>query len=238
MKNLKFFLLLIIGFAFSNVQSQTFENPYNYIGEDHNAGMKFLLENLKSIPAKGEIKSTVVNILKSKYPSADYVASFNSFPDNPSNEDLRREIENCVSSSFYNEVLKVRDIILSGNNLSGMLTNLNEKERNASSLFGGAELDQYLMSIAVAKHSAIFWMPKSQGGENGISYFKGENISNEGGKQSFEEKYSFKSYRIDWGKVVISDYWGCLVGGCATATPAGALGGALMGSGMSVISQY
>jgi len=118
MKNLKFFLLLIIGFAFSNVQSQTFENPYDYIGVDHNEGMKFLLENLKSKPSNKTAKATIIGILKRKYKDSSTHSAFESFPDMPTNDELLLQIRNNCSESLYNEVVDVKNIILNGDNLN------------------------------------------------------------------------------------------------------------------------
>ena len=203
-----------------------FTNPMEYIGIQHNEDLKYILENLDEIPARKLIKPAIEKILSIKYKEDNQLKSVSlcfyeipDFPETIEELDLYSWIENFDVSEKLKEKLKeTLDILSQGYKLEKLLSILSQKELEASTLFSGNELNVYYSHLSVAKSSATFWAPESEGGLNGIQYLNVNNLKS--------------AQAVNWWKVLGSDCVGGVMG-TMTATP---FGGAIAYVGASAIS--
>jgi hypothetical protein len=128
-----------------------------------------------------------------------------------------------ISLELKEAVNETLVILESSQNLDEILSRIKLKETEASKRFVGEELNTYYSHLAVAKYSATFWSPISQGGEEGINHLI--NIGSANKNEGAHAKLS----RINWWKVLACDCVGGIVAG-----PAGYIGA----SAISAIMQY
>lgn len=210
-----FILIVLIGCNKSQDQvtkddnhKSNFVNPKEDVGVLHNEALKYVLENTTEIPISSETKSFVEQILNQKYDSV----SLDSIPEIPSNIDsldlLTWLNEFNISTDLKSEIAKTFTLFESEPDLAYLISEIEAREVAADSLFEGEELNKYYEHLAVAKYTATFWYPESQGGLNGIQYL---NIG------------SLKSTQaVNWWKVLGVDVVGGVMGGMNPVTYAGA----------------
>lgn len=207
-----------------------FKNPMEHIGIRHNVDLKYILENLDEIPARKSIKPTIEKVLSTKYSTDNLLKSVSSslyeipdFPETIEELDLYSWVDSYDVSVELKEKLKeTLDILSQDYALNDLLTILSQKEVDAKNFFTGTELDTYYSHLSVAKNSAIFWRPESEGGLNGIQYL---NINNLKSAQA-----------VNWWKVLGCDCVGGVMGSMA-ATPIGGAVGYVGASAISTIMQ-
>lgn len=140
------------------------------IGNIHNEYLNEMISNidfnnLKNVDISEYSKDLCINvncglIIEDK----TYIA--NTF-ENKSLED----IEHNLSRDVYNFAVEVKSNIYESENHNELISNLQAVEINARQILRGAELDQILVMISVAKSSSYFWKPISKGGSGiGDSY--------------------------------------------------------------------
>jgi len=203
-----------------------FKNPMEHIGVRHNEDLKYILENLDEIPAKKSIKQTIERILSIKYSGENQLKSVSTsldeipgFPESIEELDLYSWVDSYdVSEELKDKIKETLDILTKGYELNELLSILTQKELEAENQFSGTELNAYFSHLSVAKNSATFWAPESEGGLNGIQYLNTDNLKS--------------AQAVNWWKVLGCD---CVAGvvGSMTATP---FGGAIAYAGASAIS--
>lgn len=232
----KIVIIIFVFFAFScqkteqEIVTEDFVNPMEYVGIMHNEDAKYILENMQEIPKKHLIKSEIKRILQQKYSEKNQLKSVSTglntipdFPDTIDELDINKWIDSYPISDELKTKMKETLIILSsGHNLSDLLDIIREKELDAKIYFNEKELEVYYSHLAVAKYSAIFWSPESEGGLYGIQYLKTDNLKS--------------VQKVNWWKVLGVD---CVSGivGTAAATPFGGAIAYVGGSTIAVIMQ-
>lgn len=196
-----------------NAEKSGFINPKENVGLLHNEILEYTLSSITELPSDGNYKSFVEGIISREYGPV----SLSSIPNFPENLDIYSWLNSFnISTELKNEIKKTFALFESEPTLVELIAEIEEREVLASTLFTGEELNRYYEHLAVAKHTAIFWYPVSQGGLNGIQYI---NIS------------SLKSTQaIDWWKVFGAD----CCGGIMTGTPIGYAGA----SAIAIIMLY
>lgn len=208
-----------------------FINPMEQIGVQHNDDLKYILENLEGIPERGSIKPAIEKVLKTKYISDNQLKSVSTglseipdFPESIDELDLYSWVENFnVSRELKDKLKETLDILSLDYELQELLKILSQKELEAANFFSGTELNAYYSHLAVAKKSAFFWAPESEGGLNGIQYLEVENLKS--------------VQRVNWWKVLGCDCVGGVMGTVMSANPLGGAVGYVGASAISTIMQ-
>lgn len=230
MKKIMFLALIIISISCQKNEMPPkeveFINPMEHIGIRHNEDLKYILENLDEIPTRKSIKPTIESVLSVKYSTENQLKSVSSsldeipdFPETIEELDLYSWVDSYdISEELKEKIKESLDILSKGYELNELLSILSQKELEAENLFSGTELNTYYFHLSVAKNSAIFWAPESEGGLNGIQYLNTDNLKS--------------AQAVNWWKVLGCD---CVAGvvGSMTATP---FGGAMAYAGASAIS--
>jgi hypothetical protein len=182
-------------------------------GQIHNQGLKIVLSNFGDIPnTNAGIREKTVQLIRT---NSDLQALFSQdlsnanfdfdFPEvNAAGElDLEQWVnEMDISDQLKVAVLETFTILETSATLDKIVKDVKEKEKNAANRFNGAELDTYYSHLAVAKYSAAFWSPESEGGENGIKYLDLDDGV---------------AYEVNWGYVYAMDCAGTVIGGTSIA---------------------
>jgi hypothetical protein len=195
----------------------TFTNPYDSVGQWHNDGVKYILQQMTYIPSGSNNIESYVDGIYGTWSEAVKPIAF-GFPAMPNNFDDFTPYSwvdsLSYSKQFKNLVTSTLDLFQSSPGLQVILDSIAVREQRASSLLSGNELNMYYEHLAVAKYAATFWSPVDQGGLNGLQYL---NV-----------RQQKSSLNINWWKVFGVDCVGGLIGGA---------GGYIGASTISVIMQ-
>lgn len=175
------------------------QNPYDEIGKAHNVQIKYLLQNLKKYPLKGQQTTTIINILKGKYPS-HYYDYASSVPEGDVHTYLKKEVSKTLSSTLNAQISSMESFLKTNPSVNAITTEVSAREKSIPKVSTEEKL-YYLLFLTGIKHSAKLWLPTSKGGEDASSDIL------------FARK---KGGGISWWKVITADAVG-IVHGAATA---------------------
>lgn len=168
------------------------------VGEQHNDGVRYVLEHMESIPPRAELPGRITSLTR------EYCASigrqcaasvpYPSFP-----LDAERVIAASPGSEEFKRSLRALfEAGRSAPNLQAYLGATGVIERNAAARLASPERERFSDIASIARSSARLWAPTSEGGRNG----GGTKLPPTGGAAQQD---------IDWNAVAEADAMGCLV---------------------------
>lgn len=159
MRNISFFavgLIALIGLlAYAQNSSaqntQTTNNPYEWVGQAHNDGVLYVIEQLEGTPIQPSTTSALVNR------SAQEFVQSQSYPQLPT----------TASSPIFNH-LSNTVAQYDGRSLAEFQQTIIELEHQAKTQLQGDELATFQIGASVARYSAELWTPAEYGGLDGL----------------------------------------------------------------------
>ena len=182
-----------------NMLKDAFVNPYNYVGEWHNNGCQYILENIEYIPTGTENIYTYIEDIYEEWEYAILPFVQPEFPEDIEDLDLYEWVDNLSGSVGFKVLLtNTLELLESMPGLEVITDSVVIWEEKASNSLSGSELDTYYEHLALAKYSAYFWSPECEGGLEGIKYLGLKKKS---------------TMAINWWKVFGADCIGGIAGG-------------------------
>ncbi len=200
-------------------------NPYDQIGIDHNAGLRYLLPHLNICMDRSTAISVAKPLLQNFF-SSSQMGGYDNCTQFESIEESLLYLRNNCSAELNNEVDIVVNYVMNNLSVSSIQTKMDNQINNANNIRNSTEKQNFLAFLAVVKYSAEFWLPLDLGGENGLQY-----IGASGGCTDTPNLRAIK-----WYKVILQDALGTVVGG-ALGGPPGAVAGLVAQSGGEIITQ-
>lgn len=210
----------------SNSHSSISKNPMDWIGVEHNVGLRFLLGKIKERPQKKEINSRIRSILLEKYPK-EYFKDTEKFDGLYTFEDWLNFTKEQCNDRLYNSIMQVITIVQNEPTLENILNNIESIEGNAPNRVDTADVERYYAFLSVIRHSATFWLPEQEGGNGGLNLIQFPSLSN-------AKDAPLKRFKA-W-KCIVTDGLGTICGG--VGGPPGAIIGGISASGSYVISEW
>jgi hypothetical protein len=225
MKTLNF--LFTLAFLFFAGQAIC-QNPFDYVGKEHNEGLKYLMSKITDYKDRPSFVTQAKAVLSEKFPS-QYMAGFDHIVQFKTMEDALNYSKKSNSPALHQEIESVISLLKISLNVEEIWSNIENRETRDYSFLSQKEKDNYLAFLSTVKHSAGFWLPVENGGENGLQNLL---IPIRSGNDNQGEEIR----AIKWYKVILQDALGTVVGG-AIGGPAGAVAGLVAQSLGEVISQ-
>ncbi len=203
-------------------------NPFESLGQKHNDGCLYAMQNLSYIPEESNRKSVIVQTLRNVFPPSDFVG-YTATPDFPTFEQHMAYATASYSPSFKSQISTILDFLKTDPSVSEINSFIATKESSVNSSVPSVEIDSYFAFLAVVKYSARLWLPLEKGGQNASQYFtvpRTNNGDNGGGVLA-----------ITWWKVIVIDGFS-IIGGGLLGGPGGAIVGGVVGSTCEVVSQW
>jgi hypothetical protein len=169
-------------------------------GEMHNEGVQFVLQHLKQVPSRQELRSTINGLASEWCATAHLQCSQVSVPPKlPLSTEAALAFVNG-SPELKRDLGSVLDLFTSGGDttsLQQLEQSLDQIEKASLEKLSPAERPILSEAISVATSSAKFWAPKAEGGLDGRSF-----LQPSGGRPV--------AFKIPWKKIAGSDLEGCI----------------------------
>lgn len=148
----------------------TYSNPMEWVGEAHNAGVKWIISNFTLDPKMTrEQAHTKIEKLATQYFDVVGFAMRDRFP-LESNADAKSVIEvlekkGAITAKGTQAVSKLLATIQREQPLKTLLTEIEQQEHAAAGNLLNDDLLFFQSLAAIGRHSAKLWSPVDQGGE-------------------------------------------------------------------------
>jgi hypothetical protein len=159
------------------VTVESSKNPMEWVGKMHNAGVKYVLDNLELSKRKASSRATIekeVNRLTISYLKSIGMGDFKPVKvqrqmSDKVLADLIQKRTNCTKKGV-DAVFSIGKLLGDKQTLVSLLTKIAQQEQKIAKTLKGGDLLLFQSATALARQSAILCAPKRQGGEGGCGY--------------------------------------------------------------------
>lgn len=199
---------------------------FDFIGKEHNRGLKILLPYLNLGMDKTTVTNTARTVLTPHF-GPEYFTRFNEVTSSASFEPNLAYIQSHNSAALYQAVSRTINMINNSLTVSQIWIGVDQEYARINLITNLDEREQFTAFLSVVKWSAKMWLPGERGGEAAYLLL-GTNF---GTHPQEPDTQGFP-----WGKLILNDAGGCLMGG-AGGGPIGATVGLIVGSGLFYLNE-
>jgi hypothetical protein len=165
----------------------------------HDNGVRYVLEHLDTIPPQAQLPVRVANLVREYCQTIGRKCSASV-----ANPSFPLDAERIAVSQGSDDFKRItRTLFLAGRsapNLRAFTTSVDAVEREARTRLNSTEREHFASIASIARSSATYWAPKSQGGRDGA----GTRLPYAGNTGSTVK------VTIDWVEVAEADWEGCV----------------------------
>jgi hypothetical protein len=192
-------------------------NFMSWVGEEHNQGLRYILQHLEGVPEPAKRMDTIEKLLEQFNVGlrGSYTPPIRlAIPESPDDFDGYAWIEaNCPDPALKPFLTRLVALIEADQSIEKFNSGLDELEESGGITIFGQNIRALFACTAVARASMSFWTPKELGGLGGASYL-----------HSYAAAGCSSATTGKWRRIVLADTIGTAVGGVngAIATSANA----------------